>query len=168
MRRVIRFFKCLCGRGPPKPITIRYGADKNGYSEGLLETDERELPPDTPVEAEEKKPGFRFISTVVYEMGSETSLELLKGFRDDLMLNSIGRRLVNWYCGISPPIAQKIAGSEKSKTIVRRIVDLAVALIKRRNAEDKRVLKAICIFLIVQAYVLGCLVAKVLSVFSTK
>lgn len=74
------------------------------------------------------------------------------------MLNSIGRRLVNWYYDISPPIAQRIAGSEKSKAIVRHIVDLAVTLIKRRNTESKRVLKIIYTILIVQVYILGCLV----------
>lgn len=104
----------------------------------------------------------------MYDTSSETSLELLKEFRDDLMLSSIGKRLVNWYYDISPPIAQRIAGSEKSKTIVRRIVDLAVTLIKRRNTEIKRVLKAIYTILIVQVYVLGCLVAKIISVFSAE
>jgi len=104
----------------------------------------------------------------VYGTGSEASLELLKGFRDDLMLSSTGRRLVNWYYGISPPITQRIANSEKSKTIVRCIVDLLVALIKRRNAESKRFLRAAYTVLTVQIYVFGCMVAKVLSVFSAK
>ncbi|MEM2087439.1 MAG: CFI-box-CTERM domain-containing protein [Thermoproteota archaeon] len=86
----------------------------------------------------------------------------MKGFRDDLMLSNIGRQLVNWYYGISPTIAQRIAGSEKFKTIVKHIVDLAVALIKRRNTENKSVLKATYTILIVQIYVLGCLIARVI------
>lgn len=167
-RYVVGIFKCLCGKGPPKLLTIRYKVNKDGYSEGLVETTVRDLPPDTPVEAEEKKPGLCFISTAVYGTNSAASLELLKEFRDDLMLSNIGRRLVTWYYGISPPIAQRIAGSKKSKTIVKRIVDLAVALIKRRNTENKSVLKATYTILIVQIYVLGCLIAKVISVFSNK
>jgi len=165
---VVGVFKCLCGKGPPKLLTIKYKANKDGYSDGSVESDEWKLPPDTPVEAEEEKPGLCFISTAVYGTGSEASLELLKGFRNDLMLSSIGKRLVNWYYGISPPIAQRIAGSEKSKAIVRRIVDLSVALIKRRNAESRRVLRAAYTVLTVQTYVFGCMVAKVLSIFSAK
>jgi hypothetical protein len=49
-RYVVGVFKCLCGKGPPKLLTIKYKANKDGYSEGPVEIDERELPPDTPVE----------------------------------------------------------------------------------------------------------------------
>ncbi len=173
MRYVVGVFKCLCGRGPPKLITIRYMVNEQGYNKEMQskieeELKEEELPPDTPIEAEEEEPGLCFISTAVYGTGSEASLGLLKGFRDELMLSSIGKRMVNWYYGISPPIAQRIAGSEKSKAIVRHIVDLSVALIKRRNAESSRVLRAIYTVLTVQTYVFGCLVAKVLSFFSVE
>jgi hypothetical protein len=48
-------------------------------------------------------------------------------------------------------------------SIVRYIVDLPVALIKMRNAESRRVLRATYTILTVQTYVLGCMVAKVLS-----
>ncbi|MEM3030030.1 MAG: hypothetical protein QXW09_07870, partial [Thermoproteota archaeon] len=51
-RYVVGVFKCLCGKGPPKLLTIKYRANKDGYSEGLVETTLRDLPPDTPVEAE--------------------------------------------------------------------------------------------------------------------
>jgi hypothetical protein len=149
-------------------LTIKYKANKDGYSEGPVEMDERELPQNTPIEAEEEKPGLCFISTAVYGTGSEASLGFLKGFRDDLMLSSIGKMLVNWYYGISPPIAQRIARSEKSKAIVRCIVDLSVALIKRRNTESRRILRAAYTVLTVQTYVFGCMVAKVLSFFSEK
>lgn len=50
-RYAVGVFKCLCGRGPPKLITINYKTNKYGYSEGPVETDERELPQDTPIEA---------------------------------------------------------------------------------------------------------------------
>jgi F0F1-type ATP synthase membrane subunit b/b' len=168
MRYVAGVFKCLCGRGLPKLITIKYIVNKNGYSEGPVNIDEVNLPPDTPVEAEEEKPGLCFISTAVYGTGSEASLEMLKEFRDDLMLSSIGRKLVNWYYRISPPIAQRIVESEKSKTIIKCIVDLSVALIKRRNTEGRHALKVAYTVLTVQTYVFGCMVAKILSVLSTK
>ncbi|MEM1557659.1 MAG: hypothetical protein QXT26_03345 [Thermoproteota archaeon] len=51
-RYVVGVFKCLCGKGPPKLLTIKYRANKDGYSEGLVETTVRDLSPDTPVEAE--------------------------------------------------------------------------------------------------------------------
>ena len=167
-RYVVGVFKCLCGKGSPKLLTIKYKANKDGYSDGPVESDELELPPDTPVEAKEEKPGLCFISTTMYATGSEASLELLKGFRDDLVLSSIGRWLVNWYYGISPPIAQRIARSKKSKEIVKCIIDMSVALIKRRNAEKNHVIRAVYKVLIVQTYVFGCLVAKVLTVFPQK
>ena len=168
MGYVAGVFKCLCGRGLPKLITIKYITNKNGYSEGPVYIDEVNLPPDTPVEAREEKPGLCFISTAVYGTGSEASLELLKEFRDDLMLSSMGRKLVNWYYRISPPIAQRIVESEKSKTIIRYIVDLSVTLIKRRNTESRHVLKVAYTVLTVQTYVFGCMVAKILSVLSAK
>ncbi|MEM2087438.1 MAG: hypothetical protein QXF52_02035 [Thermoproteota archaeon] len=48
-RYVVGIFKCLCGKGPPKLLTIRYKVNKDGYSEGLVETTVRDLPLDTPV-----------------------------------------------------------------------------------------------------------------------
>jgi hypothetical protein len=49
-RYVVGVFKCLCGKGPPKLLTIKYKANKDGYSDGPVESDEWELPEGTPVD----------------------------------------------------------------------------------------------------------------------
>ncbi|NLO38709.1 MAG: type II secretion system protein [Ruminiclostridium sp.] len=61
-----------------------------------------------------------FIATAAYDSPDDTSVMLLRRFRDEVLLtNAVGRTFVDFYYRVSPPIAEYISQSELLKYIVR-------------------------------------------------
>jgi hypothetical protein len=64
--------------------------------------------------------GGCFIATAAYGSDMAREVNILKNFRDNILLaNSIGKRLVNLYYKISPPMAEFIAKHNILRLIVR-------------------------------------------------
>jgi tetratricopeptide (TPR) repeat protein len=80
-----------------------------------------------------------FIATAAYESSECAELNILRGYRDEVLLESIaGRVFVRVYYTLSPSIASWISRSPRIKLVVRAIVlDPIVALLKRRSKDAK-------------------------------
>lgn len=72
-----------------------------------------------------------FIATAAYGTGSAAEIDVLRDFRDEvLMQTESGRDLVGFYYAVSPPVAQFIARHEVLRTVVREaVIDPIVAVI---------------------------------------
>jgi hypothetical protein len=77
-------------------------------------------------------PGFCFIATAAYGTATIEQIDVLREFRDVVLLESaIGSRFVALYYQLSPPIANFIAGNEMVRTLVRGLlVDPIVWLVE--------------------------------------
>ncbi len=65
-------------------------------------------------------PGFCFIATTAYGTDTAEQLDILREFRDDVLLpNRVGAEFVSLYYRASPPIAEFISQNEVLRTIVR-------------------------------------------------
>jgi hypothetical protein len=64
-----------------------------------------------------------FIATAAYGTSTAEQIDVLREFRDLVLLNSaVGSRFVALYYQLSPPIADFIAGNELVRTLVREFV----------------------------------------------
>jgi hypothetical protein len=64
--------------------------------------------------------GFCFIATAVYGTETASQLDILRDFRDQVLLeNALGSRFVEAYYRISPPVADFIAKSDFLRAVVR-------------------------------------------------
>ena len=77
-----------------------------------------------------------FIATAAYGTPTAPELDILRAFRDEVLLqNSLGTRLVALYYGISPPLADFISEHELVRTLVRELlVDPAVWVVEGTQA----------------------------------
>jgi hypothetical protein len=74
-------------------------------------------------EAAEPPPGGCFIATAAYGTSSAAEIDVLREFRDEVLLESaVGSQLVEWYYQTSPPVADFISGNSLLRTIVRELV----------------------------------------------
>jgi hypothetical protein len=75
--------------------------------------------------------GGCFIATAAYGTDTAKEIDILREFRDDVLLpNSLGAELVSFYYKISPPIADFISRHEILRTVVRvGFVDPIVAIL---------------------------------------
>lgn len=74
-------------------------------------------------EEEEPPSGFCFIATAAYGTSTAKQLDVLREFRDDVLLEStVGSLLVHLYYQSSPPIADFISQHEAVRTMVRELV----------------------------------------------
>ena len=73
-----------------------------------------------------------FIATAAYGTSSAAEIDVLRAFRDEVLLgNSLGSQLVEWYYQASPPVADFISENSLLKTIVRELlVDPVVSLVE--------------------------------------
>ena len=76
--------------------------------------------------------GGCFIATAAYGTSTAEQLDVLREFRDDVLLKStVGSRLVDFYCRVSPPIADFISEHNFVRTLVRELlVDPIVWLVE--------------------------------------
>jgi len=77
-------------------------------------------------------PSGCFIATAAYGTPTAEQINVLREFRDDVLLKStVGSQFVSLYYQISPPIANFIAGHEVLRTLVRELlVDPIVRVVK--------------------------------------
>ncbi|OGN97125.1 MAG: hypothetical protein A2Z77_06120 [Chloroflexi bacterium RBG_13_51_36] len=64
-----------------------------------------------------------FIATAAYGTSTAEQLDVLREFRDVVLLNSaVGSKLVAQYYQLSPPVADLIAGNEFVRTLIRELL----------------------------------------------
>ena len=67
--------------------------------------------------------GGCFIATAAYGTASAAEIDVLRAFRDEVLLEStVGSQLVEWYYQTSPPVADFISENDVLKTLVRELV----------------------------------------------
>ena len=67
--------------------------------------------------------GGCFIATAAYGTEAAAEIDVLRSFRDEVLLESIvGSQLVEWYYQTSPPVADFISENSLLRTIVRELV----------------------------------------------
>jgi len=67
--------------------------------------------------------GGCFIATAAYGTESAEEIDVLRAFRDEVLLESaLGSQLVEWYYQTSPPVADFISENDVLKTLVRELV----------------------------------------------
>ncbi|MBA7648769.1 hypothetical protein ES703_56559 [subsurface metagenome] len=77
-------------------------------------------------------PSGCFIATAAYGTSTAEEIDILRAFRDEVLLESaLGSQLVEWYYQTSPPVADFISENSLLRTIVRELViDPMVSLAK--------------------------------------
>ena len=64
-----------------------------------------------------------FIATAAYGTESAEEIDVLRAFRDEVLLHSsLGSQLVNFYYDVSPPVADFIAENDGLRTLVRELL----------------------------------------------
>jgi len=67
--------------------------------------------------------GFCFIATAAYGTETASELDILRDFRDQVLLqNALGSRLVEAYYKVSPPVADFIARNDFLRAVVREVL----------------------------------------------
>lgn len=76
--------------------------------------------------------GFCFIATAAYGTETASQLDILRDFRDQVLLeNALGSRFVEAYYKVSPPVADFIAKNDFLRAVVREVlVDPVVNLLQ--------------------------------------
>jgi len=76
--------------------------------------------------------GLCFIATAAYGTETAGQLDILRDFRDQVLLkNDLGSRFVEAYYKVSPPVADFIAENDFLRTVVREaLIDPVVNLLK--------------------------------------
>jgi len=76
--------------------------------------------------------GFCFIATAAYGTETASQLDILRDFRDQVLLkNALGSRFVEAYYKLSPPVADFIAKNDFLRAVVREVlVDPVVNLLQ--------------------------------------
>jgi len=76
--------------------------------------------------------GYCFIATAAYGTETATELDILRDFRDQVLLkNALGSRFVETYYKLSPPVADFIAKNDFLRTVVREVlIDPVVNLLQ--------------------------------------
>ena len=91
-----------------------------------LETRVEELQREEELEREllgEQGAAMCFVATAAYGTPSAEEIDVLRNFRDDVLLKSeAGRDYVGFYYAVSPPIADFIAGHKYVRTLVRELL----------------------------------------------
>jgi len=82
-------------------------------------------------EEDEQKPCF--VATAAYGTSMSEEIDILRQFRDKLLLgNPVGRAFVATYYKLSPPIAKSISEHQVLRTVVRECcVNPVVAVVRR-------------------------------------
>ncbi len=80
--------------------------------------------------------GGCFIATAAYGTSSAAEIDILRAFRDEVLLESaVGSQLVEWYYKTSPPVADFISENNVLRTLVRELlVDPIASLVEATGA----------------------------------
>jgi len=69
------------------------------------------------------RPASCFIATAAYGTEAAAEIDVLRAFRDEVLLEStVGSQLVKWYYQTSPPVADFISENDVLRTLVRELV----------------------------------------------
>jgi hypothetical protein len=112
-------------QSPPGATHLRIRLLGTGWNEGAeVRFDEIGFYPVT---------GYCFIATAAYGTETASQLNILRDFRDQVLLkNALGSRFVDAYYKLSPPLADFIAKSDFLRAVVREVlVDPVVHLLQR-------------------------------------
>lgn len=72
-----------------------------------------------------------YIATMVYEDINHPQVELLRQFRDNVLIKSfIGRVFIKYYYQYSPSLVEKLKNYKKTNYIIKRVLDLIIKIIK--------------------------------------
>ncbi len=72
---------------------------------------------------EEEPPPSCFIATAAYGTSTAAEIDVLRAFRDEVLLEStLGSQLVEWYYQTSPPVADFISEHDVLRTLVRELL----------------------------------------------
>ena len=76
--------------------------------------------------------GGCFIATAAYGTASAAEIDVLRAFRDEVLLEStVGSQLVDFYYEVSPPVADFISENDVLRTLVRELlVDPIASLVE--------------------------------------
>ncbi len=67
--------------------------------------------------------GYCFIATAAYGTETAAELDILRDFRDEVLLkNALGSQFVEAYYKLSPPVADFIAKNDFLRAVVREVV----------------------------------------------
>ena len=74
-------------------------------------------------EAPPEEEGGCFIATAAYGTSTAVEIDVLRAFRDGVLLEStLGSQLVEWYYQVSPPVADFISEHDVLRTLVRELL----------------------------------------------
>ncbi len=80
----------------------------------------------------QKKNGWCFLSTAAYGTPTHPNLDILRTFRDDVLMPvPLGRKMLAHYKLTSPKISHLLRGMPIRKKIVRKIIDLTVVTVRK-------------------------------------
>jgi len=101
-----------------------YHAVSNPGGLGVSVSDNVDYDPWTPwYVGETVQSGGCFIATAAYGTEAAAEIDVLRAFRDEVLLESaVGSQLVDWYYQTSPPVADFIAENDVLRTLVRELV----------------------------------------------
>jgi len=105
------------------------------YNDTVIEGTTRQFTTDTP-ETPEASGGYCFIATAAYGTPTAEQIDVLREFRDVVLLEStVGSQFVTLYYRLSPPVADFIARSDLLRTLVRELlVDPIVWVVEATGA----------------------------------
>jgi hypothetical protein len=83
--------------------------------------------------------GGCFIATAAYGTPTAKQIDLLREFRDVVLLKStVGSRFVGLYYQISPPVADFVAGNELLRTLVRELLVDPIVWVVEATGDTRR------------------------------
>lgn len=83
-------------------------------------------------EAERNPDGWCFLSTAAYGTPTHPNLDVLRTFRDNVLMPvPLGRKMLAHYKKTSPKISHLLRGMPVRKKLVRKIIDLTVMTVKK-------------------------------------
>jgi DNA-directed RNA polymerase subunit RPC12/RpoP len=157
----LKLYECVaCGY----TFLEEFYIDDYPYSEDTMRNELKAKDPYKMEKKEKTREEGCFISTAVYGSSSASRLDILRNFRDDVLLkNSLISWTVKIYQHISPSIAKRIEKDENAKKKLHKVIDICTNLIEKRNNTNNSLCKWLFSTSAFFVYVYGLIYAKFLS-----